>query len=185
MLFVIFIDNTWTARRFHIILNNSLFLFPGGDCSREIEEMVHGREQKAAGLKGKSLNRKWTFVGSPKKYLKGIEPMAHKHTFSVLTISRMKWGNFSLSRKCVHLLKPRTKSIVSSSEHRVETHCINCQQDGICTWACVGWPWVWRDCFSASILDFWGYANVVPIKALLVVWTFGAFVLILCVNLRI
>ena len=57
MLFVIFIDNTWTARRLHIILNNSLFLFPGGDCSREIEEMVHGREQKAAGLKGKSLNR--------------------------------------------------------------------------------------------------------------------------------
>ena len=66
MLFVIFIDNTWTARRFHIILNSSLFLFAGGECSREIEEMVHGREQKAAGLKGKSLNRKWTFVGSPK-----------------------------------------------------------------------------------------------------------------------
>jgi len=77
MLFVIFIDNTWTARRLHIILNSSLFLFAGGECSREIEEMVHGREQKAAGLKGKSLNRKWTFVGSPKKYLKGIETQWH------------------------------------------------------------------------------------------------------------
>ncbi|KAF8648765.1 hypothetical protein HU200_064585 [Digitaria exilis] len=36
---------------------DSLFAWCCGDCSREIEEMVYGREQKAAGLEGQCLNR--------------------------------------------------------------------------------------------------------------------------------
>jgi len=32
-------------------------LSAGGGCSRETEEMVHGREQKTSGVKGKLLNR--------------------------------------------------------------------------------------------------------------------------------
>jgi len=40
----------------HNMLNYSEPLSAGGDCSRETEEMVHGREQKNAGLEEKSLN---------------------------------------------------------------------------------------------------------------------------------
>ena len=109
MLFAIFIDNTLTGRRLRDILNYSFIpICRWWLLKRDWRDGTWKRTEdcRALGAILEPALQSGPLWVHKKNIWSALEIPWQTHIFSVLTISGTKWGDFSLSRKCVHFLKP-------------------------------------------------------------------------------